>query len=428
MKFLNFSYIFFFFLLCLKKTKLSYIVYQFKKSTKEIKNYPEDLLQNDLEIKLEIGTPPQSIDLNLRSEAFTFFITSSEVKLPYPTFNEDNSNTLIKAFDKPASFNGREYRKGYKIYESIIINNEQINNITLILATELEYNETGALGLKLVNSREYGDDLSFIYQLKKMANLDNYAFTLKYDNDENGKLIIGSYPHLYDKEYNENNFIYRRTGEIGKTIDWVFDFDEIKYDNNIISGINKKSLIRIEFGLIQAPLKLKKYFNDNFFLNKCNEKYNLQRNVTLIHCNKSFDITMFKNLSFVYKDIDYIFNLTYKDLFIDKDNEYIFAIVFGNNMNSQDDSTWILGKPFMKKYQLVFELDKKIIGLYKENNNSNNSNYSNNKGFNIYLLLLIIALLVVIGLIIFIVYYLIKKRKKRACELTDDNFDYIPTN
>lgn len=109
MKFLNFSYIFFFFLLCLKKTKLSYIVYQFKKSTKEIKNYPEDLLQNDLEIKLEIGTPPQSIDLNLRSEAFTFFITSSEVKLPYPTFNEDNSNTLIKAFDKPASFNGREY-------------------------------------------------------------------------------------------------------------------------------------------------------------------------------------------------------------------------------------------------------------------------------------------------------------------------------
>ena len=91
-------------------------------------------------------------------------------------------------------------------------------------------------------------------------------------------------------------------------------------------------------------------------------------------------------------------------------------------MNSQDDSTWILGKPFMKKYQLVFELDKKIIGLYKENNDSNN------KGFNIYLLLLIIALLVVIGLIIFIVYYLKKMRKKRACELTDDNFDYIPTN
>ena len=38
-----------------------------------------------------------------------------------------------------------------------------------------------------------------------MANLDNYAFTLKYDNDENGKLIIGTYPHLYNKEYNENN-------------------------------------------------------------------------------------------------------------------------------------------------------------------------------------------------------------------------------
>ena len=114
MKFLNFSYIFLLFLLCFKKTKLSYITYQFKKSTKEIKNYPEDLLQNDLEIKLEIGTPAQSVDLNLRSESVTFFITSSEVKLPYPTFNEANSKTLIKAFDKPSSFSGKEYKKHIK--------------------------------------------------------------------------------------------------------------------------------------------------------------------------------------------------------------------------------------------------------------------------------------------------------------------------
>ena len=48
----------------------SYIIYPFKKSTKEIKSYPENLLQNDLEVTLKIGTPPQSIDLNLRSKVY----------------------------------------------------------------------------------------------------------------------------------------------------------------------------------------------------------------------------------------------------------------------------------------------------------------------------------------------------------------------
>ena len=417
----NFCFILF---LNLKKSTQSYIVYPFKRSTKEIKNYPENLLQNDLEVTIKIGTPSQKVDLNLRSEYYTFFVTSSEVQLSYNTFNENNSKSLIKFSNESSSFSNQDYRRAIKISESIFINSKQINNITLVLATELRYNESGALGLKLIYNLDYGDDLSFIYQMKKKANLKNYAFTLKYENDDYGQLIIGSYPHEYDKEYYENNFIFTRTGEIKKNIDWIFDFYDIKYDNKIITGIIKKSLIRIEFGLIQAPLKLKKYFNDTFFLNRCKEEYYAKRNIYIIHCDKNIDITTFKDLSFTLKDINYIFNFNYKDLFIENNDEYIFAIVFGNNVDTPEDSTWILGKPFMKKYQLVFDLDRKIIGLYTKNNNNND----NNNGFNIYLFLLIIAVLIVIGLVIFIVYYFQKTRKKRACELLDDNFDYIPTN
>ena len=80
---------FFFFLsfICFNISFESYIKYPFKKSTKENKPYPEDLLQNDLEVTIQIGTPPQSIDMNLRSKIYTFFVTSSEVNLPYKTFN-----------------------------------------------------------------------------------------------------------------------------------------------------------------------------------------------------------------------------------------------------------------------------------------------------------------------------------------------------
>ena len=86
----------------------------------------------------------------------------------------------------------------------------------------------------------------------------------------------------------------------------------------------------------------------------------------MIHCDKDFNITKFKNLSFVLKDIDYEFILTYKELFIEQNNEFIFSIVFDENIDNKD-TTWILGKIFMKKYQLTFDLDRKIICLYKEN-------------------------------------------------------------
>ena len=95
-------------------------------------------------------------------------------------------------------------------------------------------------------------------------------------------------------------------------------------------------------------MKLKKYFNDTFFLNRCKEEYYAKRNIYIIHCDKNIDITTFKDLSFTLKDINYIFNFNYKDLFIENNDEYIFAIVFGNNVDTPEDSTWILGKPFIK--------------------------------------------------------------------------------
>ena len=409
------------FIFQISKTSQSYIIYPFTKSTKEPKLYPENLLQNDLEISLKIGTPPQNINLNLRSKAYTFFVSGNEVKLPYPTFNELNSSTLIKETNKPDSYGLQEYNKGYKIYESIIINEKEIKNISLILATSVVYRESGALGLRLVDSHESGDDLSFIYQIKNKANLDNYAFTIRYDEDEKGELIIGSYPHLYDKKYNENNFDFTKAGVIGNNVNWILDFDIIRYDNKTINSIITKSLIQIELGLIVAPFKLKKFFNDIYFGNKCNEKFYLKRNITIFHCDKRFNITEFKNLSFILKDIDYEFILTYQDLFIEENDEYIFSIVFDENIDN-NYQTWILGKPFMKKYQLIYDLDRKIIGLYKDNkNHTNNSN-----GIKIfYIILIIILVLIIIGLIIYIIYFTTKKRRRKAYELDDDNIDYI---
>ena len=402
----------------------SYIVYPFKKSTKENKSYPENLLQNDLEITLKIGTPPQSVDLNLRSRIYTFFVTSSQVNLPYKLFNEKESTSLVQISKRETNFTNMEYSKGLKISESIYINNKELKGITLMLGTELAYNECGALGLRLINSHESSNDLSFIYQIKKYANLDSYTFTLKYKNDEEGDLIIGAYPHVYDNKFNEKNFFYSKAGSNKNGVNWVLNFDVIKYNNKSVNVGSKKSLINIEYGLIQAPFKYKNYFKNNFYGDRCSEKFNERRNVTIVHCSSNFDITSFKDLIFELKDIETQFVFTYKDLFIKENNEYIFGIVFDEDVDAKDP-TWIFGKPFMKKYELVYDLDRKIIGLYKEGNESPSEKSKVNV---VFIILLIILVLAVAVLSYFIFFYLKKTRKSRAFELNDDNFDYVPSN
>ena len=401
----------------------SYLIYPFKKSIKESKSYPENLLQNDLEVTIKIGTPPQSIDMNLRSYYYPFFVTNSSVNLPYTLFNSKESSTLNILSKSPSRVQYMEYTTCLKISESIYVNDKELKEVTLMLATGLKYKEAGAIGLRLINSHESSDDLSFIYQIKKLANLDSYTFTLHYKNDNEGDLIIGAYPHVYDSKYNEKDFYYSKAGSNKNGVNWVLNFDIIRFNGKTLNIGSKKSLVNIEFGLIQAPSRYKNYFKNNFYGNKCEERYNKERNVTLIHCPSNFDINSFQSINFILKDIDAEFVLKKEDVFIKENNEYIFGIVFDESPETTT-TTWIFGKPFMKKYELVYDLDRKIIGLYK---NGNNRSGNNNKSNTVYVILLIVLIIVVISLVAFIVYYLKKPRKSRAFELNDDNFDYVPS-
>ena len=120
------------------------------------------------------------------------------------------------------------------------------------------------LVLRLINSNENPNDLSFIYQLKKLANLDSYSFSLKYKSEEEGELIIGAYPHTYDNKFKEKNFFYSKAGSHKNSVNWVLNFDAIRYNNKSLNYGTKKGLINIEYGLIQAPYKYKNFFKTNF--------------------------------------------------------------------------------------------------------------------------------------------------------------------
>ena len=95
---------------------------------------------------------------------------------------------------------------------------------------------------------------------------------------------------------------------------------------------------------------------------------------------------------------------------------------------------WIIGIPFLKKYRLSFDYEKKRIGFYKNdgkiiNNNINKDkkeekyNFFKSTIFKVILIVLFILIIFILGMLF--QKYLQKPRKKKVNEL-DDNYIYEP--
>ena len=76
------------------------------------------------------------------------------------------------------------------------------------------------------------------------------------------------------------------------------------------------------------------------------------------YCNKNVDLSGFKPFVFTINEFNYNFTLTKDDLFLDVGDKYVFMMAFGGF------SELILGYPFLKKYQLIFNQNTKTVGFY----------------------------------------------------------------
>ena len=81
------------------------------------------------------------------------------------------------------------------------------------------------------------------------------------------------------------------------------------------------------------------------------------------NCNQNINIRELKPISFYIESVNFTFQLTYEDLFYKHDNSYYFLVVF---KITGFDLKWVLGKPFLKKYQFVFDQNSKLVGFYTE--------------------------------------------------------------
>ena len=274
------------------------------------------------------------------------------------------------------------------------------------------------------------ESANFISQLKKKDKINSYAFTIKYNSkeDEKGEIIIGDLPHEYSPDiYSSENYFFD-TVSITKEppFNWHFTYKKCLYDKFEIDSKNSVKF-SIDFGFLRGNKKTQKYLEENFFNKNFCYKDTTKNKYDIYYCKENA-IKNFKPIIFELEskycptNMNAKFEFTYEDLFIKDNNNndiYYFQIVFPSR---ETYSNWVFGKPLFKKYQMVFDQDRKTYGYYLKINDNSGINLKTTLQISWALIVLLIVVCIILG---YILCKLIAKlpRRLKANEL-EDSFSY----
>ena len=294
----------------------------------------------------------------------------------------------------------------------------------------------GDMGFNIITKAEKEEE-NLVSNLKNKNYIEEYYISFKFDNIKpfdnyenlKGKIIIGEQPHIYDKnKYDLEQYIQENIFKESNLLDmYQLKFDKIflGLKNNIKTSLlededeNEKILLKFEinYGLISGPDVYKDYIEKNFF-NKSEIKTLCDKssdsssliNYDIFVCDSDIKakFDLFPEIIFFSKKFEYNFTFTYEDLFMLKNNKYYFKIIFvGGGYD-----IWRLGLPFLSKYNLVFNQDKKTIGFYNENiyvnkndknKNKNNTNILKKAYF--WVVLFVIIVIIIISTVFVMKYF-----------------------
>jgi hypothetical protein len=367
---------------------------------------------------------------------YDFYIagkTKENEKTTSIIFDQSNSRTFYQK-EKFAEFGGRGFNIGYKASDIFLNSDDNHNyNLSFILAMDSDEGNSGMIGLK-ISSQEDEEiiEYNFIKQLKKANAIKNYYFTIKYTDDTHGNLIIGDLPENYDNKFHGVEFKDTYVINPNDPSSWNMEIDSIytKFGNNEDkTDLGKASIffrlnLGITFGTQEYLEELKKSFMDEQIKNGICFEQKTSYYYTY-YCKKSVNFSKMKNLYFYNKELDYNFEFTYKDLFYynELDNNYYFLIEFEISQNKR----WLIGEFFFKKYQLIFNQEKRKIGIYNgklDNTKIEDQSWLSSNKWYLVLIIFLVILLIVISILAYLYIKSISKRKKKANELDDDDYEY----
>ena len=270
--------------------------------------------------------------------------------------------------------------------------------------TDKNNNECGFIGTQIIDKDDKNNTNNIIIQLKNMKIINNPVFYFNYTDNNNGFLNIGFEPfeinpHLYSK-YNmkriDIDFIldYEIKNENRGKFRWNLNFTKVFYFRNLPTQsrlntyveVSRKNTRKVEYfqalffpedDLIKGPFEYEELIEKDFFDSLIDEdickKINFERKFFFV-CSKEYKKLLkqtFPTLYFYSEALNYMFQLNYDDLFIEKDEYLIFSIYFDylqiEVFRGAFLSEWFFGKTFLKKYCFSFNPEKEQLTFYKEN-------------------------------------------------------------
>ena len=420
--------------------KIKSVIYlPFKTRTKNILS--DEFFSKYLSTNFAMGTPPQNIEAEIDFQEMDFHLSYTRKYLSF-SYDKSLSSSYINTTKYDISTNN--FLSGCRANESFYFfsNND--------LSTKLEYKNIPFF-MSTINNYKFGAVLgfaiswkglrNFVYSLKYGKAINSYTWTLVFNNLNEGKLIIGDEPHIYNNSYyDENKLKYTKLYKESNKYNWCFEFNKIMSENSLINnnGNVLLGIIRPEINGIVAPweyyLNLRKEFFDKYLKNNiCKEISVFEKNISIndfyneekIVYNKiecfidDININNFPLLKFVNIPLNYSFNFSGNDLFLKENDKYIFQIYFTNV------SYWFIGRIFLYKYQLIFNEDNKLIGFYTAKKELKEKEEKMNNFFKISLIIIISIFCLFLIFVIYkrIKFMIIKNSKKNAKELEED-FSY----
>ena len=433
-------------------------------------HFATDYFKTKLYTQMKIGNPYQTVKVLLSSETCAFKIGKSKncvydnEYLSYYNRNKSKDFTFTPLYimnDKECNDEmGSTATDTIYAYTDIKLENEtQFKKLGFFLGSDTNDKLCGIIGLEMDNiicQRIY----NIVKHSKSREYINNYKFLLKYKNINEGLFIIGAELRDIVEDYDDKkNFMTKLSTRVG-IYRWGVEVTKIILgEKNHTVDYSIPAEINNDFSFIVSGSQNFPHFNNSFFMEyfnkgicrinlydnnpelKISEKYNV------IECDKEKfgenDLIKFPKLYLYIGDYyqNKKFSLDYNDLFTETKYKYFFNIIFDKNPTSLVK----LGKIFLKKYPINFNLDSKMIEIYdeyyqediEENNKNENENEkdekknenTNKNSIILYIIITVLAITITGILGYFLGKYLNKIRKKRANELVDEDeyeYEYTP--
>ena len=373
-------------------------------------------------IYTEINISDQTLVASFESKVYSFYMTNENC-IEKSNYIIQNSQSFTNITDFSSESSGYASERMY-LSRDIDLKIKQFGLYTkLFIKAYNNKRQCAVFGLRIKTQPYQYDNPSFIDTFKKNGNIKGYQWTLKYNSNDEGLLVLGDTPLEYDPNYKNKKFFEHKASAAIMGDNFGLRFNNIIFNNeNIGSSINgiffyecNVILVNNYFFYNISNIFFKPYLDNN----KCEIKAEpLQYIYIQCHGNNftDNDIKSFPTLYLKSVDMNYTFELNHEDLFSkEKDGEIIFKIVFDLHYDGMK-----FGKPFLKKYPFTIDNNKFTISLYVEEKiEEKGTNYT-------AVIILSIVSFCLLALVIYFGYKLLTKKgkeKKRANEL-DEDYDY----